>query len=297
MTSWINAASDVVGVQLKAHVDGQAVGPCPNCQQGQDRFVAFVEGNFWCRHCNSKGWWRETKPSKEEIERIKEEKRQHAQRMYARMSRCVDWIRYHEQVSEAMDVWFEHGVGIDSIMRWGLGYCESAPLAPEHASLTIPVFHRGRLVDIRHRIIDGIDGNKYRSHMAGITPPFFNLDSIPSGKRLFVVEGEKKAIILMAAGVLPTVSYPGIGFAGQIGHTIEQECYKCKQDVVFIPDPGTTAKIEAVALDLEQAGHKCYILDLFDKPDDFLQEYGANNFMGALRMVRRVGNGAGSRTR
>lgn len=298
--SWIDAASEAVGVSLKPHVEGQAVGPCPNCQQGKDRFVVFVEGNFWCRACNTKGWWRENKPTKEELERIREEKRRNIEIMYTKMSRCSDWIKYHDNVSEAVEIWFEHGVGIDSIMRWGLGYCKSAPLCPENESLTIPVFHRGRLVDIRHRLIGAIDGNKYRSHMAGLTPPFFNLDAVASGKRLHIVEGEKKAIILMAAGIAPTISYPGIGFAGNICHMVEQECNGSKLDIVFIPDPGSfdlppnskeeVSKLEQAAIDLSNLGHRCFALDLFDKPDDFLHEYGVNNFHGALRMVRRIGH-------
>lgn len=289
--NWISAASDAVGVSLKPHVDGQAVGACPNCRQGQDRFVVFVEGNYWCRTCNTKGWWRDTKPTKEELEKIKEEKRRSLEIIHTKMSRCSDWIKYHDQVSEAIEIWFEHGVGIDSIMRWGLGYCKSAPLAPDHESLTIPVFYRGRLIDIRHRIIGAIDGNKYRSHVAGLTPPFFNLDAIASGKRLYVVEGEKKAIVLMAAGVTPCISYPGIGFAGQIASTIFGECGMEKPDIVFIPDPGSTEKIEQVSMEIATAGHKCFILDLFDKPDDFMHEYGANSFFGALKMVRKIGHG------
>lgn len=292
--NWIDAASEATGVSLKPHVEGQAAGPCPYCRQGQDRFVVFVEGNYWCRACNSKGWWRETKPSKEELERIREEKRRHMQMVYTKMSRCTDWIRYHDNVSEAIEIWYEHGVGIDSVMRWGLGYCRSAPLSPEHESITIPVFHRGRLVDIRHRIIGGADGNKYRSHMYGLTPPFFNLDAIAGGKKLYVVEGEKKAIILMSAGIKPTISYPGIGFAASIANTVLNECGEHKQDIVFIPDPGTADKIEQVSIEIANSGHRCFILDLFDKPDDFILEYGINNFHGALKMIRRVGQTANS---
>lgn len=287
--NWIETASSVVGVPLKPHVEGQAVGPCPNCRQGKDRFVAFVEGNWWCRACSSKGWWRETKPSKEELEQIKEDKRRAAEMAYARMSRCSDWIKYHDNVSEGIEIWFEHGIGIDSIMRWGLGYCKSAPLSPEHESLTIPVFYKGRLVDIRHRIIGAPDGNKYRSHMYGLTPPFFNLDAIAGGKKLYVVEGEKKAIILMAAGFSPTISYPGIGFADRIASNILNESRGEKQDIVFIPDPGSADKIESISGELASSGHKCFMLDLFDKPDDFLHEYGKNSFFGALKMVRRIG--------
>lgn len=295
--NWIDTASAELGIPLREHVHGQAVGPCPNCQKGDDRFVVFVEGNMWCRACNVKGWWRENKPTKEEIEQIKEEKRRNMGVAYTKMSRCYDWIKYHDQVSEAIEIWFEHGVGIDSIMKWGLGYCKSAPLSPDHESITIPVFYKGRLVDIRHRIIGGIDGNKYRSHVAGLTPPFFNLDAIASGKRLYVVEGEKKAIILMSAGVMPCISYPGIGFANSIAGIVLNECKESKQDIVFIPDPGSTGKIEQVSLEIEIAGHKCFILDLFDKPDDFIHEYGANNFFGALKMVRRVGATTSRRNR
>lgn len=288
--SWIDNASEAVGVQLKPHVDGQAVGPCPSCNKGQDRFVVFAEGNYWCRACSIKGWWTQTKPTKEEIEAGKVEKRRNSERVCSAMARCTDWIKYHEDVADAIDKWYEHGIGIDSIMRWGLGYCRSAPLAHSCESLTIPVFRGGKLVDIRHRLIDGPDGNKYRSHMAGLTPQFFNVDAVRSGKRLYVVEGEKKAIVLMAAGIEPAISYPGIGFASSIRTTITEEVQDTPRDIVFIPDPGSIEKIEQVAMELAALGHKCYILDLFEKPDDFLSEYGNNNFHGALKMARRVGS-------
>ena len=205
---------------------------------------------------------------------------------YAAMHDNRDWLAYND--SARADLWLERGINEASIEKWGLGFCERAPFTnPIAPSLTIPVFYGQRLYDIRHRILGGAEGQKYRSHLKGIVPVYFNLDNLGGGKQVYLVEGEIKAIRLMQEGVSPVIAYPGIQFIQYITGLVKRHGTP-GQEFIAIPDPGTFTQVEKYLGTVAELGNTCSIVELIDKPDDFVDEFGAICLTDAIRMRRRI---------
>ena len=225
----------------------------------------------------------EDKPSKEDMEATKKHKQEQRQKLYAQMHTCNLWLDYHKNSPSVYDEWMGIGFTEEEINKWGLGFCSACPLSPEHTSLTIPVWFKGKLWDIRHRLI-GAEQGKYRSHLPGLVPPFYNLDAILTSRQVYVVEGEKKTIKCVSCGVPAVIGYPGIQFFKRIPEILNKYLDSTQQ-VIFIPDPGTTDKIIEMA---QQIKVPCYLVDLWMKPDDLILEHGADMFMSAIRMPRPI---------
>ena len=196
------------------------------------------------------------------------------------MHHCQAWLHYAD-AQEKFEQWAQHGMGEGDIKRWGLGFCDACPVFPQHASLTIPVFYHGQLFDIRHRLIDG-DGPRYCSHMPGLTPSFFNLDSVAGDKTVYITEGEKKVISLARTGLRVVVGVPGQAFYKRLAQIFER-ILEPNQEVVFIPDPGT---VEIVAEYAQKIKNKTYVVEGWLKPDDLLAEIGIPAFHRFLEMRR-----------
>lgn len=275
---------------LSFHTSGEAVGPCPICKAGTDRFIVFEEGNFFCRYAarigkEHKGWWlnQEQRPTPEQLAAKRLVEQQDKIKLMSSMTNCQDWQIYHAEVNEAL--WLATGIDRAAIDRWGLGYCKQAPCCDyETPSLTIPVFRDQKLVDIRHRLVNPKEGQKYRSHKAGLPAQVFNLDAMNEGEVIYVVEGEKKAIVLEHSGLHPTISYPGVNNVNLISDILLQDTGSKK--FIFIPDPQTNNVVIPVLRRLTQEGVRVGLVDLFDKPDDFVLNYGANPLQAALRYPR-----------
>lgn len=266
------------------HTSDEAQSACPFCRDGTKRFVIFQDGNYWCRKCEVRGWWR-TALTKQETEVIFREKELSRQATVRRLRDCSDWKRYHQLVNGHLDEWQEHGLDQSDINKWQLGWAAPSKLI-EVASLTIPIFFKGLLVDIRHRLL-GVTTNKYRSHFSHTPPAFFNGDAILTHQKLFLVEGEKKAIICHKFGFESTISYPGVnmqdalmGFLHDNGAT--------HQELVYIPDPSTLDAIVPAGKELKRLGHKVSVVELFLKPDDLLLQYGSTAMRNALRFTRKL---------
>lgn len=278
-SEWNVLASNALGIPLKRHTAGQYVGPCPKCKDGTDRFVAFIEGNAWCRVCGYKTWWSEDRLDKSALQAIEEEKARKRRFNYQLMHQCTLWQDYYHNPS-TYEVWYGEGkMSHEEIDRWGLGFCESCPVSPEFSSLTIPVWFRGKLFDIRHRLIGAEARDKYRSHMVGISPIFFNLDCLAGAKRVYIVEGEKKAIRLSSLEIGAVVGYPGLQYIGKLDAVLKKVGESVKE-VIFIPDPGSETKIIAS----KPTGVSCYMVELWEKPDDFIDIYGRESFFNAIRI-------------
>lgn len=270
-------------MKLKKHARNQAVGPHPGCPipGGNDRFVVWSDGNYWCRQCDAKGYWLEKPPDQAEIERRKKEKEKTLGQLYERMHRCTDWITYNRD-GRAVAEWERHGFRREEVEEWGLGFCPSCPVVPTQPSLTIPVFQKGKLYDIRHRLLEPSAPMRYCSHIPGLQPALFNLDAVRPGEPVYVVEGEKKAILVKRAGLV-AIGVPGIGFYKKLNKLVNQ-VFPPEQEVIFLPDPGTTETIVQLSQEMKRA--RLYIVELWAKPDDFILEYGVDRFLRAIEMRR-----------
>lgn len=278
-TQWSNQT-------LRYHTNEQAVGPCPFCpDHGDDRFVVFIDGNYYCRRCERRGWWKDDGLDKTTIAATRLVKEQDRIKRREAIANCKDWITYNQQAHLGLTEWKSFGIDETDIMKWGLGFCKQSPCCDyPSASLTIPVYHHGTLVDIRHRLLSPQNGQKYRSHWPGLPPSFFNIDSVKEGGVVFVVEGEKKAVVLEHYGFHPTISFPGLNNGSQLPTILSQECTKSQQ-IVFLPDPGSEAKMRPLFQSLRQKGFRVSVVDLFKKPDDWLMEYGPESVRNALKWV------------
>lgn len=278
--AWPDQASQKLGVSLRRHTATQYVGPCPHCHDGEDRFVVFIEGNFWCRQCNYKGWWTEERLDRAGILRVEQQKREKSSVLYHTMHSCTSWQDYYHS-QRTYEIWYSEGrMNYQEVDRWGLGYCDHCPVAPDFPSLTIPVWYKGKLWDIRHRLIGADDREKYRSHLAGLQPFFFNLDVVSSAKKLYVVEGEKKAIRLTSLGLEHCIGYPGAQHLGKLP-AILAKIGEHIQEIVFIPDPGTEHKVLEIAGKIKP---RSYMVELWNKVDDFIDLYGSRPLLNAIRI-------------
>jgi len=283
---WIAHASQIIGVPLHRHTATKANGPCPKCHAGVDRLVVFEAGNWWCNTCHESGWWL---PKEGAVERIQEAKAQALIRqtaLLAQMATCQDWIIYQKTLRANpayYEAWYEQGMSDDEIQTWGLGYCAKCPLEPEFASLTLPVFYRQTLVDIRHRLIGGQDGNKYRSHLPGLVPSIYNADNLGTAPQIIVVEGEKKTIASVRAGFSASLGLPGAMFGEQLLDVLQAAT--AQQTIILALDPDKIAQAESLAL---RIGSAARVADFPTKPDDFLFRYGAQAYAAVIQQARKV---------
>lgn len=294
LQAWAMEAEAILSKQHKRfdfgfrfHTRNQAQGKCPFCAartgDGGDgnRFVLWEDGNYWCRECDQRGFWMQDRISPAEVEAQRLAKEQERLKLRASISTCADWQRYHAQVTQALQLWEQHGIDQKDIQRWGLGFCSQAPCVDyETPSLTIPVFHKQKLVDIRHRLVKPADGQKYRSHLPNLPPSFLNLDAIGDGGTVYLVEGEKKTIVLEHYGLHPVISYPGVNYGKSLSHILAQEGSKSQQ-FVFLPDPGTEQKLYPVWKEISK-DFRVGVVDLIRKPDDFVVQFGVDALHAAM---------------
>jgi len=282
------------GLQFKKKTTREWCAPCPKCG-GVDRFLLFADGGFWCRQCGYRGWIDALdgarQPSREEIlearirrlERLAEE---HERRLSAleKMHRCQDHLRYHQLLTDqALEYWLGEGITQDSINRYLLGYCPRCPTDKEHRpSYTIPVINDGLLWNIRHRLVNASNGDKYRPHMAGLGNQLFNADFLKSATEIVVVEGAKKSIVLDQNGL------PSVAIMGQRAFKREWlESFAPLQTVYIALDPDAAESARRLG---KVFGEKARIMNLPVKPDDFFFRYGGtvDDFAAFMKIARRV---------
>ena len=134
---------------------------CPHCGKGTDRFVIFSDGNTWCRKCGAKGFWRSSLTNEEKKAHTRE-KELNEQATLRMLSSCKDWKAYHKNAFSHLTDWEVHGIDQTDVDKWMLGWDDQHFHIP---TLTIPIFYKGVLRNIRHRVIGATDSEqKYRSH-------------------------------------------------------------------------------------------------------------------------------------
>ena len=279
-------------ISLRKATGEEYVGPCPFCRGGEDRFHVWAErGNYWCRMCDTKGWVSESDRefTTQELHDLRlrslERKQEETERRLTaleQMARCRDHLAYHAQLDDDdRAYWNGQGMWDETINRYLLGICYDCPTARHHASYTIPVINRGKLVNIRHRIVDAPSGDKYRPHMAGLGNTLFNADNLYAGhESLIVCEGEKKSIVLDQWG------FPSVGIMGKAGfppHWAQR--FEGFQRVNVALDPDATDEAHKLA---RLFGDRGRVVVLPCKADDFFLAGGTDqNFKAFLRWAKK----------
>lgn len=194
---------------------------------------------------------------------------------------CRTWEVY--ALCPDLSYWLSEGIPEESVRKFGLGLCQDCPMYPGHKSHTIPVWEYGKLVNIRHRIINPENPkDKYRPHIPGLGNHMFNSDILSHVDSVVVVEGEKKAIVLDAQRIA-TVAIPGASsFKGDWASR-----FKHLRAVWVALDPGMEAQSLRIARLIGDAARIC---NFPTKPDDFLVKYGGSrqDFLSVLSQAKRV---------
>ena len=266
---------------------------CPSCG-GVDRFLYWPEtSNFWCRQCDFKGfitdgngsWNGENREAflaeiaaQAEAERAK--KRAAVEVMASQEDRAA---MYHHQMRDRA-YWHSQGLDDATIDGHQLGYAERCPTYQRSPSWTIPVWFRGKLLSIRHRLIKPpAPGDKYRPEMAGLPAVIFNGDLFDQEQPLLVlVEGEIKAMALTQRG------FPAVGIPGAATFKARWVPWFAKcLEVYVVFDPGAEAQ---AARAVEMLGNKARLCTCPVKPDDFFVAYRGTttDFNAMLNEARRI---------
>lgn len=283
------------GITLK-RTGNEAYGPCPRCG-GTDRFRVFEDGGFWCRQCNDSGWLdddQDRKLTERELTEIRlrsleYQRAEHDKRLTLLevMHASGDHVRYWHNLQarvEAIEYWCNEGMELQTIDDYQLGYCARCPTdMAGRASHTIPVMAFGKLWNIRHRLIGGDQGDKYRPHVAGLPAMLFNADYLThDGDSLLIVEGEKKSMVAAQTG------FPNVGMMGKSGFKPEWARKFARFKTVYVAlDPDATDEAATIAALFKGRGR---VVSLPEKLDDLVTRYGATQadieaFMKRARLI------------
>lgn len=264
---------------------------CPVCGTGRDRFLYWPdEGNYYCRQCGVKGFVADgpTAWAPEDREKFLQAVAARAEAECLAKRAALDAMEqqkdraalYHHQMQDR-SYWYSQGLTDATINQHQLGWCSRCPTCPQCASWTIPVVFRGKLLNIRHRLINPPDPHdKYRPEMAGVGNVIFNADLLDQSETnpvIMIVEGEVKSMALTQRG------FPAIGVPGA-------SSFKESWARWFVPfteilvafDPGADRQAHRVA---QIIGNHARTVSLPVKPDDFFVVYGgtAQQFQSWLR--------------
>lgn len=280
-------AEKKLGVKLRRHTSRKANGPCPSCG-GDDRFVVWIfDKSAWCSRCNLKMEYGDnngetTKPYDAEIA---------DQVARLEMATCTDWMEYHMNLlrnGDFIDEWARQGINVTNIETYGLGYCPRCPIVPTNPSLTMPVFHKGLLVDIRHKVL-GHKSIRYVSHLPELLPYPFNADSLEGPMGIVVMEGIKKAIIT-AETIRGEMERDVSAIYGANAYKKLFEIIKegGSGPIYFMLDPDAADKSVKYAQYCTKMGRPGFVVDLFEKPDDLLINYGKEVLIESIKQARYI---------
>lgn len=278
------------GVRLrKCGSEYHSTNGCPVCG-GHDRFMVFVDMSprYWCRRCGLFGFvdaingdrWKDLSWSEKRRRVMQGEKlrRQEEERERVLRQQALDEMRasgaadnYHEAMKlapSALNYWFSEGFDADTIDHFRLGYCEACPLDyPDHRpSVTIPVYSKGALWNIRHRILGARTGDKYRPHAKHLPRVLFNADDLSADSDyILIVEGEKKSMAAWQVG------WTNVGIMGQDSFDYNWiPRFSNFEWIYVVLDPDALDNAHAIA---EAFGDRARAVRLPEKLDDMLNPY------------------------
>lgn len=214
------------------------------------------------------------------LRRLEYRQREHARQLadqerrlnaLERIHACRDHLYYHESMpDEGWQYWYEAGLWPETIRHYKLGYCHHCPTDTEgRPSYTIPVFSNGLLWNIRHRLAEAPDGDKYRPHIPSLPNVLFNADYLRGrSEDILIVEGEKKSIVAAQEG------FPNVGVMGKSGFSKAwARLFANFRRVYVCYDPDGLDKAVQVAQLFEGRGR---VVLLPGKLDDLIVQYHAN---------------------
>lgn len=258
--SWINTASERLGVRLSRKSPTEAAGPCPSCG-GTDRFIVWQDGGFFCRKCRRSGRWSESAVQRPRANNPD-------------VSDLTKWLSYHQSVlsdPELAGLWLDQGVFMPAVRHYGLGYSkERFP----GGSLTIPLWKRGNLLNIKHRLLSPDSYGKYRLHRPGTPACLWNEDVLSSGADVLIVEGEKKAIVLEQFGIANVLGIPGKSALQQLVRAVQEYRYSGRLLLGFDPDVSAEELLSARKLIEDRTAVRTAAVYFPIKPDDAALIYG-----------------------
>jgi len=283
----------------------EAHGPCPICGQAdEDGFILWENGRYLCRPGGCEGWLDEDEQhtwTKEEIRlrRIEAEQARAARerleikrRLSAleQLNQGHDHIDYHKLL-DATDRqwWHDQGIIDASIDAYQLGVCYNCPTDSQHRpSYTIPIYdsHHTALLNIRHRLMGVVDGDRYRPHMAGLPgKALFNSELVHAERDLYLAEGCKKAIVLTQHGI------PAMGVLGKYGFNLAWLKHFSKvKNLTLCPDPDAIQSWQKLGQQIVGASSMTVrVCSLPMKPDDlFIAGGTVQDFEQYLKQARRI---------
>jgi len=252
----------------------RSVTGCPFCGDGgkgarSDRFRVFTDGKprYWCRQCDRQGFFDDAQPLTEaekleaRLRAIEARQAEHERRLTVleQMHSCTAHLHYHRALyhnEAAYEYWRCEGMTERSIDLYQLGYCSRCPTDHDgRASYTIPVQSNGKLWNIRHRLIGGDQGDKYRPHMAGLPNILFNADYLRlEFPYIIITEGEKKSIIAAQIGL------PNVGIMGKTGFDTAWVGRFAQFETVYVAlDPDATEQAFEIAALFERRGRVVFL--------------------------------------
>lgn len=242
---------------IRVEREGRAwEGMCPFEGVGEDRFVIWEEGNYWCHACGVKGWLVSAPQISEE------QRKQREQDLEAeRQKRLAEWkhynhmeqlIQFHDSMRQQnLDWWAAQGIKKDLVDKYLLGFNPHKVVKVrnteerEFSAYTIPIFNlkRTELENIQSRLIDAPkEVQKYRQERRIPAAEFYASDQTDGS--LLVVEGSKKAIVIskLVDYALQVIGIPGISCSKDI---IER--MRAFKNIFVIPDPGAEQHVQRFA--------------------------------------------------
>lgn len=294
----LDLASKALGVKVLRQTDEKGKSPCPKCG-GDDRFLSWLfELNGTCMRCGYHVRWGDV--DKQVIAQIKKEKQTTAIQLRKKMHGNTDWHKYADHPL-ALDLWAKEGVSTQSCNKYGLGHNPAFRIKDgndfvEVPTMTMPNFYKGRLMDIRHRLMipekDQVRLGKYRSHLPKLMPFPFLADNICTEKPVVIMEGGKKAIIvdqyqndpdcaMLVSGI------PGVQMVEYVLFILGRKEVRNKIYWMLDPDQPTSVSV-ALARQTADLGFPSYVCHTFMKPDDMVREFGIETFYASINQAIKV---------
>lgn len=186
-----------------------------------------------------------------------------------KLHRAQAWIGYHDNLTDtSRKIWRERGVADVWQDLWGLGYKDNFSYRTKigkatSPTITIPLMSiDGEVLNVRHRILEPIDGDKYRPELSGLrAQPFIcNTDLDKGAQDLIIVEGEIKSMVVYQTYDKPGTQVIGVPSKSMMIKAVHQAQGR---NVIVIPDP-----------DDDTIYSGCKVLKVPQKIDDMILEYG-----------------------